>query len=151
MDDRAFVYLQESLPEVQMQVVETFVPKRVDDTDFSAPVVAYAKLCRARFTEAASFGLNPIAAGPGNDYALASEMSAFCQRFPMDQRARDYLYESPPGVVARVLREFRPKREGDSDYSAAVVYFVGVCRKEAGVEVNSGGAGLPQVKRTRLA
>lgn len=167
MDDRAFVYLQESLPEVQRQIVETFVPKRAVDVDFSAPIVAYAKLCRARCTEAASFGMNAIAAGPGygcgshqgahfsqpppaaNDHALAADMGAFCQRFPMDQRARDFLYESPPGVVSRVLREFRPKREGDSDYSAAVVYFVGICRKEAGFDANSGGAMPP--KRTRLA
>eukprot|EP00415_Alexandrium_ostenfeldii_P002688 UN2688 len=96
MDDRAYVYLQESLPEVQRQVVETFVPKRAEDVDFSAPIVAYAKLCRARHTEAASFGLNPVAAGPGtmnygapfsqpppaNDQALAAELSVFCQQFP---------------------------------------------------------------------
>jgi len=166
MDDRAYVYLQESLPEVQRQVVETFVPKRADDVDFSAPIVAYAKLCRARFNEAASFGLNPIAASPGvsaypaqccpqqppapamDHQALASELSAFCQRFPMDQRACDFLYESPPVVITRVLHEFRPKREGDADYSAAIVYFVGVCRKEAGFDVNSGGAA--GVKRVRV-
>mmetsp|Transcript_7363 Transcript_7363/g.23068 ORF Transcript_7363/g.23068 Transcript_7363/m.23068 type:complete len:608 (-) Transcript_7363:66-1889(-) len=167
MDDRAYVYLQESPPEVARQVVETFVPKRLDDTDFSAPIVAYAKLCRARFAEAASFGMSAVAGGThpagggvhfnaasytgpeGGDYAMASEISAFCQRFPMDRRARDFLYESPPGVIARVLREFRPKREGDADYSAAVVYFVGICRKEAGVDPNTGGM-LP-VKRPRVA
>mmetsp|Transcript_75906 Transcript_75906/g.235011 ORF Transcript_75906/g.235011 Transcript_75906/m.235011 type:complete len:526 (-) Transcript_75906:53-1630(-) len=157
MDDRAFGYVLESSPEVQRQVVETFVPKRADDTDFSAPIVAYAKLCRARCTEAASFGVNPIAAAPAaaasyplaatNDPTLAPELSFFCQRYPMDERAQTFLYESPLEVIDRVLREFRPQREGDSDYSAAIVYFVGQCRREAGVDGSAGAA----MKRARFA
>lgn len=151
MDDRAFAYLLESPPQVRQQVMETFSPPRADDTDFSAPVVAYSKRCRARFGEVAHgtnqyfSGLQPAMPAPG--YVTEGDVGAFMARYPVDARAEDYLRETPPVVVARVLREFRPKREGDSDYSAAVVSFVGLCRKEAGGE--AGGPGAFQ-KRARV-
>lgn len=124
MDENAFAYLQRSPAEVQHQVVNTFTPKRMDDHDFSAPVTAYAKLCRNRH-EASS-------AGHGQGHVMhnpAAELGGFCRRFPMDARALEYLRESPPFVTSRVLREFKPKRDGDTDYSAAIMAFVSVCRK----------------------
>jgi len=151
MDDRAFNYLLESPPEVCRQVLETFVPKRANDTDCSAPVIAYAKLCRSRFAEATSMGANSTINGSlqggmcrGGSQELMAQQSVFCQRFPMDQAAYDFLYDSPPNVISRVHREFRPKREGDSDYSAAVVHFTRSCRRDAGLE---GGP----AKRARIA
>merc|ERR1711920_926179 len=47
MDDRAFSYLCDTPPEALMQMLESFVPPRLDDTDYSAPVIAFAKKCRA--------------------------------------------------------------------------------------------------------
>jgi len=150
MDDRAFNYLLESPPEVCRQVVETFVPKRANDTDCSAPVIAYAKLCRSRFAEATGMGANSIngslqgSMSRGDSQELLAQQSVFCQRFPMDQAAYDFLYDSPLSVISRVHREFRPKREGDSDYSAAVVHFTRSCRRDAGLEAGP-------AKRPRLA
>mmetsp|Transcript_63302 Transcript_63302/g.125175 ORF Transcript_63302/g.125175 Transcript_63302/m.125175 type:complete len:562 (-) Transcript_63302:91-1776(-) len=150
MDDRAFNYLLESPPEVCRQVVETFVPKRANDTDSSAPVIAYAKLCRSRFAEATGMGANSTINGnlqggmSKGDSQLLAQQSMFCQRFPMDQAAYAFLYDSPVNVISRVHREFKPKREGDTDYSAAVVHFTRSCRRDAGLEMGP-------AKRPRLA
>lgn len=174
MDERAFGYLAESSPAVQRQVFDTFAPKRLDDVDFSAPVVAYAKLCRARAIEhpanvshhqqsspvhggacAGSYGSSFAGVAPPpprlpplmvsaplpvpmlrahalpNHSISDAHIGDFCRRYPMDARARELLLASPPAAVARVLREFRPRREGEADYSAAVVAFVGVCKRDA--------------------
>lgn len=147
MDERAYGYLAESSPAVRRQVFDTFAPKRLDDTDFSAPVVAYAKLCRARVFESAAHGSHFMAVAPPRFPApmqarmpvfrpavqpvTDAQIGEFCRRYPMDGRALELMLASPPAVVARVLREFRPKREGEADYSAAVVAFVGVCKRDA--------------------
>lgn len=150
MDDRAFNYLLESPPEVCRQVVDTFVPKRANDTDCSAPVIAYAKLCRSRFAEATGMSAHSTngslqgGMSRGDSQDLLVQQSMFCQRFPMDQAAFEFLYDSPLNVISRVHREFRPKREGDSDYSAAVVHFTRSCRRDAGLEAGP-------AKRPRLA
>jgi len=69
-------------------------------------------------------------------------LHAFMQRYPVDDRAQAYLCDSPPDVIARVLHEFKPKHEGESDYSGAVVAFVKRCR-------SGGGSDMP-AKRARM-
>lgn len=140
MDDRAFLYLSESPPEARRRVLETFIPPRINDTDYSAPVIAYAKACR-NFV-ACGGGLN----GTSANMVAPPELDVFCTRYPMDTRAMDYLRESPPEVIARVISEFHPKREGDSDYSAAVVSYVTRCRREV---LSLSGFAVPALKRLR--
>jgi len=138
MDDRAYTALQELTPEVRRQVIETFMPKRADDTDFSAPVMAYARVCRARAAEAAQ--MNMLAGGmpqmPGAPHGQGlmvdqAAVGEFCRRYPVDARALEALLAAPPMIQARVIREFRPKQEGEADYSAAVMAFLGACRRSA--------------------
>lgn len=69
----------------------------------------------------------------------------FFQQYPVDERAIDFLTSSPPMVIERVIREFRPKREGDSDYSQIVMAFTKRCRDQ---EVG-GGVEQPAWKRPR--
>lgn len=131
MDDRAFSYLMESPREAQQAVLDSFQPRNPSDVDYSAPVVAYAKRCRARAEEnhvgGGGYGGCPAAPMP----PPADPVHDFCRQYPVDARAQEYLRASGPEVVNRVLQEFRPKREGESDYSGAVVAFVGRCRKGA--------------------
>lgn len=51
MDDRAFLYLQESSAAVQREVLATFAPPR-EDTDYSALVIGFSKRCRSRLEPA---------------------------------------------------------------------------------------------------
>jgi len=147
MDDRAFSSLQDLQPHARRQVLDTFVPKRMDDTDYSAPVMAYVKVCRARAAESAAHtALHMSGPGPVSQQTVDD----FCGRFPMDARALEMLLAAPPVVQTRVMSEFRPKREGDSDYSAAVVAFLGVCKRSAMGGVGGfGGSGPGPPKRPR--
>merc|ERR1712118_424729 len=58
---------------------------------------------------------------PGN---ITQQIDTFLTKYPMDQRAYDFLVDSAPEVQLKVLAEFRPKSEGDSDYSACITTFV---------------------------
>jgi hypothetical protein len=160
MDDRAFSYLTESTPEVCDRVLATFVPPRLDDTDYSAPVTSYVKQCRKQLP-VVSYGPGagvPHAGHWGGQAALpASHKGAwpshaaqpkggrdsragggdldaalrrFLDRYPVDERATDYLCTQPPHILDRVLHEFQPKKEGDSDYSAIVMSFTKRCRDQ---------------------
>jgi len=54
---------------------------------------------------------------------LASEIEAFRDRYPCDNDAFNYLVNSSTEVQQEVLAEFKPKSEGESDYSALVIGF----------------------------
>lgn len=181
MDERAFSYLTESSPEVADRVLATFVPPRLDDTDFSAPVTAYVKQCRKQFPAAAptfsAYGAYPtptsaygVRGGPfsrapllaptpqkgawhggsgqphraaGMDHVggQSRELQQFLQRYPCDERATDYLTTQSPEIIDRVVREFRAKREGDSDYSAIVMSFTKRCRDQGPASGGQSGLG----------
>lgn len=171
MDDRAFAYLAESPLPAQREVLDTFRPPR-EDTDYSALIINLAKKCRARAPPdrghgnmAASNGYGPpvhyaqpsygggYSGGYGGGYGAPpprapprGELDHFARRYPIDERAFAYLSDSSPDVIHKVLSEFKPKHEGESDYSGAVVSFVKRCRSDF-----SGGAGRsePNAKRAR--
>lgn len=148
MDDRAFTYLCETPPDALMQMLESFVPPRHDDTDYSAPVIAFAKKCRARGGSQESvvfakgyghsamggqpFGGGQVQSRGRHRDSIEDRLDAFTRRYPVDERAFAYLSESPPDVISRVLDDFKPKREGEGDYSGAVVAFVKRCRSGGG-------------------
>jgi len=153
MDEQAASYLMTSSPDVRTSVLRNFRPPREGDSDYSALLIAFTKRCRlavpsrTRQTEQKFMPIVWTCSGEVPRGGTLSDAGSFCRRYPIDHRALEYLKESPPDIVARVVREFRPKREGEADYSAAVVAFIGLCRKSAGVEVGS----LASKKRMRLA
>jgi len=53
-----------------------------------------------------------------------AEFEAFRERYPMDARAFATLTSAPPEVQNVVLSRFKPRSEGDDDYSALVMTFV---------------------------
>jgi len=154
IDDRCFNFLAESSAEVRERVVNTFVPPRPNDTDFSGPVTAYIRECRRVLPPGPGLSL-PSAAptyapqghassnggGQGGGQGAenlpnvaaaaglsSEELNLFLQRFPIDARAVDYLGSSTPVVVGRVIREFAPRQEGETDYSALVMAYIKRCR-----------------------
>jgi len=149
MDERAQAYLASSSLEVQERVLESFRPPREDDTDYSAPLTAYVKTCRKQLDGASEGNAwqseEPRRAGGGNA-ALEAALGRFLRKYPVDERALDYLTSQPPEIVDKVMREFQPKNEGDADYSAIVMTFTKRCRGDGG----SGRAyGEPPWKRAR--
>merc|ERR1740121_861124 len=58
-------------------------------------------------------------AGPSEE-----ELLTFRERYPMDDRAFNDLAAAPGEVRQRVLTQFKPKREGEADYSALIASFV---------------------------
>ena len=53
-------------------------------------------------------------------------------QFPTDERARAFLDSSPPDVQATVVREFKPKGQGEGDYSDAVFAYAKICHQYLG-------------------
>lgn len=141
MDERAFRYLCGSPKEVQDKVRESFVPQRLEDTDFSAAVTAYVKTLRRQFQE--SQGSSALKGQRHEELSARPLLSKhdeprrtisnedrikFFERWPCDARALDYFDASTAEVQAQVILEFKPRSGGDSDYSAAVTAFIKRCR-----------------------
>ncbi|CAJ1333633.1 unnamed protein product [Effrenium voratum] len=60
----------------------------------------------------------------GRSRSLERQLRDFRERFPIDERAADFLEKVSDEVLSTVLSEFRPKREGEGNYSALVTNFV---------------------------
>merc|ERR1712187_1105251 len=57
-------------------------------------------------------------------------LQAFRRKYPMDDRAWDFLTTCSSGVQRRVMGDFRPRSEGDSDYSGLITSFVRTIRNQ---------------------
>jgi len=55
--------------------------------------------------------------------ASQDELDDFLQRYPCDEDAQNYVLNSTPDVQLAVLQSFKPKQEGEADYSALVISF----------------------------
>lgn len=140
MDSRALDYLKVSPPEVQARVVGTFRPQ-AEETDYSRMVTAHIKYCMRLFREAGgdagaradagSAGVEQSVTAAGwSDGAVQDDTAEhFLERFPMDERAFEYLKMAPPEVQARVISTFRPRNE-ELDYSRMVTAHVKYCLKQ---------------------
>lgn len=126
MDDRAWEFLTNSSGYVQARIVTEFRPRNENDTDYSAPVTSFVK--RTRGTEETA--LMGAAAYSGETSKRSrrgphpDQLEEFKQRFPMDDRAWEFLQNAAPDVQERMLSDFKPKNELDVDFSAAVTAFV---------------------------
>ncbi|CAK0801216.1 unnamed protein product [Prorocentrum cordatum] len=130
MDERAYDYLRTSPPEVQHRVVTTFkVSSDSGQTDFSRAVTGHIRFCLQQHRSQTS---SPMALPPGSTAEQTLQMIAdFHARYPMDERALQYLLNSSGEAKQRVLTEFRPSGTVDGDYSKAVTAFVRRCQDEA--------------------
>lgn len=55
--------------------------------------------------------------------ASQDELDDFLSRYPCDEDAQNYILNSEPDVQMAVLQGFKPKQEGEADYSALVISF----------------------------
>jgi len=121
MDARAFEFLDSCPIEVQEAVVSEFNPKRAGETDYSAAVTSFVRRVRERLG-AGPPGVRLVerrsAAPPCN------LLKAFKARYPMDDRAWDFLSSSSGSVQRMVLEKFKPQREGERDYSRLITSFI---------------------------
>jgi len=119
MDDRAFDYLRGSLLEVQDVVLNDFNLQRKAEEDYSAPVTA--------FVRAVSLRVETKKRGRRVDMK-SNFLEDFAQRYPMDDRAWDYLKNSSASVQREVVERFRPVQENERDYSRLITAFTKQCR-----------------------
>lgn len=120
MDDRAFDYLETSPLAVQENVVQDFRPRRFGESDYSGAVTSFVKQVRNRIQASGSRSSD----SRSSSSAPTNLLNGFRERYPMDDRAWDYLESSSARVQRRVMEDFQPKREGESDYSRLLTSFV---------------------------
>eukprot|EP00435_Cladocopium_sp_Y103_P024264 s946_g5.t4 len=124
MDDRAFDYLQQAEQNVQEMFLAEFQPKRRGmDDDYSASVTSFLKVVRNKIANSGHAHTNAVA---GGDDAL---LEGFRRRYPMDDRAFEYLCQQREDLRRKVVDTFRPKFEGEADYSSLVTSFIRSCRR----------------------
>lgn len=124
MDDRAFDFLEQADAVIQETVLSEFFPKREGESDYSAPVTSYIKFVKNKTGSSVGGWAGGRASGGGNRL-----LEVFRRRYPMDDRAFDYLTNCTPEVQREVIERFKPKQEGESDYSGMVTSFIRSCRR----------------------
>lgn len=67
-----------------------------------------------------SFALMPSA----DSSSRPATIKELLKRYPVDDRAKEVLKECKQDIQDRVLREFKPNREGEKDYSALMMTFI---------------------------
>lgn len=149
-DDDAHNYLQRLPPEVRIHVLQNFKPPREGEADYSALLMSYCKKMRenqqrvqplqpsahahsyetrqvpARAPERPQW--NPPAPRRAESNTNIYALEGFRQRYPMDDRAFDFLKCASASTQQEVLERFAPQRQ-DSDYSALIISFAKRCRE----------------------
>jgi len=173
IDDRARDYFLSSSAMAREKILREFRPPHEGEPDYSSLFMSYVKRCRQSVVDEVSNRgaqasrphgtASPSMGSATTSYhsrheqeavqesdtgALEEALNAFLERYPVDARAIDFLTTSSPSVIDQVVREFKPKKEGDADYSAIVMTFTKRCREQE----RSGAAGSrePPWKRPRV-
>lgn len=121
MDDRAFDYLLQADREVQDTVLAEFQPKRRHlDGDYSASVTSYTKAVKNRALSAPLNDAGYAQPDAGLSSGEQAMLDGFRRRYPMDDRAFQFLCIAEPAVKQKVMESFRPKFEGEADYSGLI-------------------------------
>ncbi|CAE8606611.1 unnamed protein product, partial [Polarella glacialis] len=121
MDDRAFDYLEQADASFQETVLTEFAPKREGEADYSAAVTSFIKAVKNRADGAPR---SDRKAGRGEGWLL----EGFRRRYPMDDRAFEFVQGCSAAVQKDVVERFRPRTEGEADYSRLVTSFVRQCK-----------------------
>eukprot|EP00435_Cladocopium_sp_Y103_P034204 s1900_g8.t2 len=135
IDSRAYGVLTGAPGPVQKSVLNQFRPKREGESDYSALVASFVRAVMHRHSQAQ---LQPRA---------ANSLADFRERYPMDDRAFAVLERTSSGVQNTVLADFRPRREGESDYSALVMAFIRSIEARAGSTIDRGRGGRGNYRR----
>jgi len=125
-DDAAYNYIMASHPSVIRDVLANFKAKKEGESDYSPLVISFAKKCRSS------------AFSWVEDQA---EYEAFRSRYPFDDDTHNYMQTSNPDVRRYVMRNFKPPREGEADYSALLITYCKNCRNN--MQSNRMQGGMP--------
>lgn len=125
-DDDAYNYIVNSSLEVQQEVLRDFKPKQEGEEDYSALVMGFTKRRRQLDKERRMHGgyapPNQMMPDHGNG-SIHDELQVFLDRYPVDEEAQRFLNTCPPHVQRIIFQTFKPKREGEADYSALLISF----------------------------
>lgn len=125
-DDDAYNYIVNSSLEVQQEVLRDFKPKQEGEEDYSALVMGFTKrrrqLDKERRMQGGYAPPNQMMPDHGNG-SIHDELQAFLDRYPVDEEAQRFLSTCPPHVQRIIFQNFKPKREGEGDYSALLISF----------------------------
>eukprot|EP00930_Biecheleria_cincta_P038710 TRINITY_DN26593_c0_g1_i1.p1 TRINITY_DN26593_c0_g1~~TRINITY_DN26593_c0_g1_i1.p1 ORF type:complete len:505 (-),score=78.57 TRINITY_DN26593_c0_g1_i1:240-1754(-) len=140
MDERAYVYLSTAPAAAQQKVLSEFKPRVEGEADYSSLITTLVKRARLAVGNAPGLANSWVASSPsatanfdrGDEPPTEDELINFRLRYPMDDRAFDYLQSAPVSAQIRVLSDFKPKTEGEEDYSSLVTAFTKRFRLAAG-------------------
>jgi len=135
IDSRAYGVLTSVPGEVQKAALNQFRPKREGESDYSALVASFVRAVMHRHSQ---MQLQPRA---------AETLADFRARYPMDDRAFAVLERTSSGVQNTVLADFRPRREGENDYSALVMGFIRSIEARTGTGIDRGRGGRGGYRR----
>lgn len=138
VDDRAFGVLLSATSDVQQAVLEQFRPKREGESDYSALVASFVR--KVEKTQASGAAPRRFGEERG-ERGGTSSLDDFRARYPMDDRAFGVLERAAPAVQATILADFRPRREGEDDYSALVMGFLRSIESRTGNAPRGGRGG----------
>jgi len=109
--------------------LQSFKPKREGEDDYSALVATFLRSVMSRKSKGEGKGK----ASRGDDRDDGDPLNSFRRRYPMDDRAYKLMEEADPKVRTTVINDFRPRREGEADYSALVMAFVRAVQQRNGM------------------
>lgn len=135
IDERAYDYFANSSPAVQARVIKDFNPPREGEASYSGLFTSFVKRIRQQIQDSGGGIGESFQGGP---QLGPMDIENFFQRYPCDERSREYLNTSPASVMIRVLNEFKPRREGDADYSAVLTSFIKRTRGDVSAPSMSG-------------
>lgn len=145
MDDGAFDQLKDAEPEVLRPFLNSFKPRSEGDSDYSGLVRTFLKSVIARQQEQGEkgagrdtphrFGRDVRDRSRSRDRSFeprrrrgnrrdASPLNDFRSRYPMEGKAFQILSSSTEEVRETVMSDFKPRQEGERDYSGLVIAFV---------------------------
>merc|ERR1712194_110010 len=116
MDERAFDFLLQQPVEVQETVIMEFRPRRDGDPDYSGAITSFVKNVANRMRSDGGSSIQHI----GQNNVPLPLVEAFRRRYPVDDRAWDFLVQSAPATQRHVIETFKPKQEGEQDYSGLI-------------------------------
>merc|ERR1712217_145771 len=120
MDDRAFEYLTMQPVEIQETAVMSFRPRQDGDPDYSGAITSFIKRIRQQGSVDGGRSFRHVPPG----LAPTPLLDAFRRRYPVDDRAWDFLCQCHPASIRNVVETFKPKMEGEADYSGLLTSFV---------------------------
>uniref|UniRef100_A0A7S2BY87 Uncharacterized protein n=1 Tax=Alexandrium andersonii TaxID=327968 RepID=A0A7S2BY87_9DINO len=153
MDSRAYSALAGAPAEVQNVVLNRFKPRREGDDDYSALVMTFVRAimnrrengprrpqnrdrdedCDERASTRRDRARDGDPEDDGDERGDSTSLTSFRSRYPMDERAYQALQQAPSAVQDVVIGDFKPRREGEDDYSALVMSFVRAVQTRVGL------------------